>query len=122
MTLDQWLTQTGTSETEFARRVRSSQPTINRLRKGLARADRSLARAIHHATGGAVAPNEIPTRERSRLVAWTPEMLGRLSDGVDRDEPPSRIAEAVGVAREALAAGLIRLLRAERAAARGRRR
>ncbi|WP_207479527.1 helix-turn-helix domain-containing protein [Arenibaculum pallidiluteum] len=114
MTLDEWLTQSGMSEATFAKMVGSSQPTINRIRHGKARADGCLIWAIHELTNGAVGIRDIPLRKDDRRINWTPEMLARVSRGVDQEEPPSRMAEAIGVPREALSAGLIILLRAER--------
>lgn len=59
MTLDEWLTQNGISETKFASRIGRTQATVNRIRRGIKAPSASVARAIRRETGGAVTPNDL---------------------------------------------------------------
>lgn len=58
MTLDQYLSDTGTTETVFAERVKSTQPNINRLRRGKHVPGKELMKEIFAATGGRVTAND----------------------------------------------------------------
>lgn len=58
MTLDDWLTRTGTKEEAFAAQIGVSQATVNRYRRGR-RVPRPIPMArIATATGGQVTPND----------------------------------------------------------------
>lgn len=53
MTLDQYLADNGIAETDFAAMIGTSQPNVNRLRKGQV-PSKELMAAIYDKTGGAV--------------------------------------------------------------------
>jgi transcriptional regulator with XRE-family HTH domain len=53
MTLDQYLAESGLTETDFAELIGTTQPNINRLRKGQV-PSKELMAAIYDKTGGAV--------------------------------------------------------------------
>lgn len=57
MTLDQYLAETGIRETPFAELIGTTQPTVNRLRKGQVPSKELMAR-IYEATGGKVTAND----------------------------------------------------------------
>jgi transcriptional regulator with XRE-family HTH domain len=58
MTLDAWITETGTPDNEFARRLGVSRVTLFRLKTGRRIPDRETMEAIHRETGGRVTPND----------------------------------------------------------------
>lgn len=67
MTLDDYLAQTGTLETDFARAIGLSQSQVNRLRNGESWPSKGVLERIRAATDGRVTPNDflppVPARE-----------------------------------------------------------
>jgi DNA-binding Xre family transcriptional regulator len=57
MTLDQYLTERGIKEADFAAMIDVTQSTVNRLRKGQV-PNKDLMAAIFVKTGGAVSAND----------------------------------------------------------------
>ncbi|CAO3413285.1 helix-turn-helix domain-containing protein [Azospirillum doebereinerae] len=58
MTLDDWLTRTGTKEDAFAASIGTSQAAVNRYRHGLRVPRPPVMARIAQATGGAVTAND----------------------------------------------------------------
>lgn len=58
MTLDQWLTMTGKTESFFADRIGSTQWNVNRWRHGKRLPRPAMMRAIAKATNGCVQPSD----------------------------------------------------------------
>lgn len=63
MTLDQYLSEKGETDTSFAARVGISQPQISRLRRGVSRPSWSAIEAITKNTEGKVTANDWQARE-----------------------------------------------------------
>ena len=57
MTLDQWLQANDVTESDFAKRISSSQASVNRYRKGRI-PEPKVMRRIFAATGGAVTADD----------------------------------------------------------------
>jgi Meiotically up-regulated gene 113 len=68
MTLDQYLSETGMTETEFGARAGLTQPSVNRLRHRKMNPDLGTMRRIAEATGGKVAPNDFLTEQPTSSV------------------------------------------------------
>lgn len=58
MTLEAWLTSFGVPDNEFAKRIGVSRVTLFRFKTGRRVPDRGMMESIHHATDGAVTPND----------------------------------------------------------------
>ena len=77
MKLKEWLTLSGTSQTDFARAVASPISTINRMLKGQKIPTHDLAVRIYFVTHGAVQPNDfydlsvVPPEVRPVLINHT---------------------------------------------------
>ena len=77
MKLKDWLTLSGTSQTDFARAVASPISTINRMLKGQKIPTHDLAVRIYFVTNGAVQPNDfydlsvVPPEVRPALINHT---------------------------------------------------
>lgn len=77
MKLKEWLTLSGTSQTDFARTVAAPVSSINRILKGQKIPTHDLAVRIYFVTHGAVQPNdfydlsEAPPEVRSALIPQT---------------------------------------------------
>lgn len=71
MSIDEFLIESGWTEEQLAAAARSTQSTINRLRRGAMEAGLELSLRIETATGARVTAEEVPmTREtRQALVA-----------------------------------------------------
>jgi DNA-binding transcriptional regulator YdaS (Cro superfamily) len=69
MDLDRWLSQDGRpGEEVFARRAKTTQSTVNRLRNRKLRASLVLALRIEEATNGQVRAEDLPLTPRTRAA------------------------------------------------------
>ncbi len=58
MKLQDYITQSGLTDAQFAERVGVSQPHINKIRRGVVSPSLSVAERIMEATNGKVTPND----------------------------------------------------------------
>ena len=59
MKLQDYITNHGMTDAEFATRIGSSQPHVNRIRRGIIAPSMKIAMRIKEATKGQVTPNDL---------------------------------------------------------------
>ena len=90
MDLDRWLSQDGRpGEDAFAKRARTTQSTVNRLRNRKLKAGLVLALRIEEATDGQVRAEDLPLAPRTRAAL---RMLRSRQESPRVSVPPASAA------------------------------
>ncbi|WP_448207271.1 hypothetical protein [Azospirillum sp. sgz302134] len=81
MTLSEWLTLTGTKQTDFAVAIGASEPVVSRIKRGSALASTEVVEEILRVTDGAVTPNDLHATRCAYLRSRG--LLGQKADDTE---------------------------------------